>query len=452
MKTMRTIILAVILFTGCAVGPKFRSPEVIVPPNYIAGSADNYNISQVESLRKWWQKFNDPILDSLIQRAVEGNRNLASAVKNIEIARMQTATVKSQALPSISLVGSGEAKYTHATKIVQDYSIMPTVSWDIGLWGKVRRQAEAAGAAFVATEYEVAAIVQNLTAEVATTYFSALSYEYALQIAQRTYISRDSSQRLMEAMFYYGSISDVDLQQSKASLATAGTSVEQYKRALEQTILALNLLMGENPHNITLGTLKPVNLTIPAGLESSLLERRPDVIQAYYAVQQANAMIGVAVANRLPSISLTGAGGLATTVVRDVATGYPLAWNGAASLIAPILNWGTLRREEKTARIKTEQAVLAYEQAVLGAISEFEQSLVAVDTYNREIAQCVQMVVSSEKAAILTNALYRSGSASYLDVLDADRTLFAAQLQYVQTINNQIASYITLYKALGGGY
>lgn len=443
-----TILIAVILLTSCAVGPNFKSPEISVPDHF-RSVADS---SQTGDLSRWWMRFGDERLNVLEERAIAGNINLASAIKSIEIARLNAATARATALPSIGLSASAGAKYNYDTKIAQSYSVTPTISWDIDLWGKLKRGAEAAGANFTATEYETAAVLQTLTADVAVTYFDALAYQEALAIARDTYTSRSRSTLLMDSMYYYGSISEVDLAQSRASLATAGAAVEQYQRALEQSLLALNLLMGENPTPIELGVLSASTPQIPAGLPSSLLERRPDVQQAYYGVKQANAMIGVAIANRLPSISITADGGLATSIVMDVATSRPLAWSGAAGVIAPILNWGTLKRAEKVARIQTEQALLAYEQSVIGAINEVEQALVAVSTYERELGESIKMVTSSAKAADLTAALYQSGSSSYLDLLDADRTLLSARMQYVQTVNSLISSHVTLCKALGGGW
>lgn len=446
------IILSVVAvfagFSGCAVGPKFRAPEITLPDTY----RYSLDTASVNNLSRWWTAFNDPILDTLINRAFAQNKNLASAVKNIELAQMAMRDAKSQLLPSIGLSGTAEGSYNSATRITQNYSAQPTISWDIDLWGKIRRQAEAAGAAFKATEYEVAAIGQTLATEVATTYFTAISYKKALQIAHETYSSRERSERLMDSMYYYGAISQVDLQQAKASLATAGAAVSQYQRALDQSVMSLNLLLGQFPSPTELGEFGSYVEKIPSGVPSSLLERRPDVMQAYYSVQQANALIGVAVAERLPSISLTGEAGLARTIAEGIVTAKPPVWSAAASLIAPILSWGKLRRNELSARIRTQQAVLAYENSVLTAIHDVEKALVAVSTYNQEVTESNKMVESSIKADRLTGELYRSGSTSYLDVLDANRTLFAAQLQNVQTITNQIISYITLYKALGGGW
>lgn len=442
------IILAILFVSGCAVGPKFRSPKVVLPETYTY----SMDTTAIGDLSAWWTNFDDPVLDTLMQQAFRGNKNLASAVKNIEIARLKISSARSAALPSIGLSASADVSYNPTDKITQEYSVTPTISWDIDVWGKIRRQIEAAGASFRATEYEVYAIVQTLAADVATTYFTALSYKEALRIAENTYASRQGSQVLMDSMYKYGYISEVDLSQSRASMATAGATMEQYRRALEQSVLALNLLMGDNPTPITIGEIQPVELTIPTGLPSALLERRPDVMQAYYGVKQANALIGVAVANRLPSLSLTGDGGFVKTIVDGASSGRPVAWSGVAQIIAPILNWGTLRRNEKIARVQTEQAVIGYEQSMLNAINEVETSLVAINTYGREVSQSAIMVSSSKVAGNLTRELYRSGSASYLDVLDADRTLLSAQLQYVQTVNNRLASYVTLYKALGGGW
>lgn len=449
MKKIVYILLPTLL-VGCAVGPNFRSPALEVPQSYTTKASDS---SATGDISQWWRTFNDPTLDSLIDQAIAGNKNLASAIKNIELARLEVATAKAAALPSIGLGATAGYKYAPDTKVVQSYSVGPTIAWDIDLWGKVRREAEAAGASFHATEWQSVAIMQTLAANVATTYFTALSYRDALEVARSTYRSREMSQQLMDSMFYYGSISEVSLAQSRASMATAGAMVEQYSRSLGQTILALNLLLGENPRHIDLTSkLQPAMIDIPVGLPSALLERRPDVIESYYAVQQANAMIGVAVAARLPSISLTGSGGLVTTIVQDAATGRPVGWSAAASLVAPILNWGTLKRNERAARIRTEQALLAYEESMLQAINDVEQALIAVSTYKDEVGQSALMVSSSQTAAALTSELYRSGSSSYLDVLDADRTLLSAQLQYIETTANLLSNYVTLYKALGGGF
>lgn len=439
-----TLLLTV---SGCVVGPKFRSPTARVPDTYIYSAArDSLDLAQ------WWRMFGDRTLDSLERRALDSNRNMAAAIKNIEIARLKIASAKAEALPTLSLGASATAQYTPQTKIVQKYTAQPTFSWDIDLWGKVVRQAEAAGADYRATIYETTAVMQTLTADVANAYFSAQVYAAALQIARTTYNSRLESERLMDSMFRYGAISEVDLSQASASTATAASTVAQYQRAYEQTILAINLLTNDNPGEVPVEELKVYDITIPAGLPSSLLERRPDVMQAYYGVQSANAQIGIAIANRLPSISLTAAGGLAATIASDALTGKPIEWSGAASLLAPILNWGTLKRAEKIARIECEQAVLKYEQSVLTAVSDVEQGLVGVDTYKKQLVADARVVDKSKIAATLTAELYKAGEASYLDRLDAERTLLSSQLQYVATLNSLLEAYVTLSVALGGGF
>lgn len=442
---MKNIILITLLLSSCTVGRNFKSPEVNVPVSYMNSS----DTTPIRSTTEWWRNFNDPILDSLMNIALTNNKNLATTIKNIEIARLTAISSRAAAYPSLSLNGSAAASYDYQTKIAQSYTLKPTISWEIDLWGKIRRQAEAAGADFKATEYETAAVRQSLESQFATTYFTALSYKMALEIARNTYKSRAYTTQLMDSMFRYGAISEVDLQQSRTSMQTAAVAVEQYDRDLRQTLLSLNLLMGNNPQTLPLGNLRTLFIEIPVGLPSSLLENRPDVMQAYYGVQQANAMVGVATANRLPSLTLTGSGGLATSIVSDIATSRPISWSAAASLIAPILEWGTLKRNQQIAKIKTEQALLAYEQSVIIAINEVEQALVAVETYNREVQQSRAMVESSLKTQQLTAELYKVGQNSYLDLLDAERTLLSAQLQYAQTIMMQIDGYITLYTALG---
>lgn len=442
---MKKILLIALMLTGCTVGQNFKSPKVELPTSYVNAT----DTTSTEISTPWWQNFKDPILDSLMSIALTNNKNLATSVKNIEIARLNILNSRAQAYPSLSLEGSAAASYDYQTKIAQNYTLKPTISWEIDLWGKIRRQTEAAGANFKATQYETAAVAQSLKSQFATTYFTALSSKMALQIAQETYRSRAHTTQLMDSMYRYGAISELELQQARTSTSTAAIAVEQYDRQLRQAVLSLNLLMGRNSEPITLGDLRVAEIDIPVGLPSSLLEKRPDVMQAYYGVQKANAMVGVATANRLPALSLTADGGLASSIVNDIATVRPVAWSAAASLIAPILSWGTLRRAEQIAKIETQQALLAYEESVIKAINEVEQALVAVQTYNREVEKCRAMVESSQKSQQLTVELYKVGEKSYLDMLDAERTLLSTQLQYVQTIMMQIDGYITLYTALG---
>lgn len=444
---MRRLILGIAFMVGgCAVGPNFRSPTVELEPRYV----NSVDTALSADLARWWRSMGDATLDSLMQRAFANNRDLRSAVKSVEIARLGIASAKALALPSLTLGADVGAK--QGVPVTGSYTVMPTISWEVDLWGKIRRQAEAAGADFHVSEYQAAAIMQNLAAEVATTYFSTCSYRDALHVATTTYLSRLRSQTLMDSMFRYGAISEVDLKQAFASTATANAAVEQYSRAYKSALLSLNLLLGDYPNDVILSDTPPTLTPIGAGVPSSLLERRADVMQAYFGLQKANAMIGVAIAERLPSISLTGSGGLAASIINDAATGRPLAWSASASLLAPILNWGTLKRNERIARIETEQALLAYEQSVLTAISDVETALVAVDTYNGQVRSLASVVEASSRAQMLSDALYRAGEASYLDVLDADRSLFSAELSYIDAVNNRISAYITLYKALGGGW
>lgn len=457
MRPIRFILTTsvAVLMTGCMVGPNFKSPQVKLPSAYIyqdSLSAAEYAAQVVDA--RWWQSFGDRTLDSLVEVAIKGNRNLAVTLSNIEQARLKAQSARAELLPTLSLAANASASYTYMGKVNQQYSLMPQVQWDLDLFGKIRRMAEAANANYLATEYGYRAALISLVSEVATTYFSLLQYDRSLEIAEATYASRRESMSMMDSMFCYGMSSAVDLEQARASTATAKAAVEQYQRAVRQTALAMNLLLGENPQKVLRGKLydQVADIEIPVGLPSSLLERRPDVMQAYYTVAAANASIGVAVANRLPSISLTGEGGLLASFVRDVSSGKPLAWSATAGLVQPLLNWGNNKRAVKIAQEQTKVATLEYEQSVLSAINEVEQALVAIDTYKRQLNSLHEIVLSSSHAQFLTGELYKSGVASYLDVLDADRTLFNAQTSYTQAVQSYLASYVSLYKALGGGW
>lgn len=452
MKKLTLIILPVIMI-GCVVGPNFKNPPVETPPKFAYDTLVKADSNAVISIQ-WWESFGDTILTQLIDTAIKNNKNLAIALSNVEQARLKAKSVKAEMLPTFGINIGASYNYQYNTKLTQQYSAMLSVSWDIDLFGKLKRMSEASQNQYFASEFGRQATQLALTAEVATTYFSLLQYQSNLEISQQTYKTRAESTIMMDSMFFYGAISQVDLEQAKASTQTAKVAVEQYDRAVKQTMLALNLLLGQNPDKFQTGQL-PDSVKvfeIPVGLPSSLLERRPDVMQAFYLVAAANANIGVAIANRLPSLSLTGQGGLLSIFERDLTSGMPIGWSATGSLVQPLLNWGNNKRAVEIAREQTKVATLNYQQTALNAINEVEQALIAIDTYKRQLIAAKQLMTSAKTAQYLTKELYTNGSQSYLDLLDADRTLFSAQAQYWETAQNYMSAYVSLYKALGGGW
>ena len=312
-KHILTWAATILFFGGCAVGPKFKAPVVETPPEYLGSVNDS-----TEDLL-WWKIFNDTTLSRLIDRAVQNNRNVGMALSRVEQARLNLKATQSQYWPSLQY--SLQAQYgnetyigTKSDKLEQSYIFRPTLTWELGLFGKVRRMAEADRNQLLATTEAARGVKLALIAEVATTYFTYLQYEYALQIAESTYASRKSSYELTRQSYGIGTVSDLDMKQAESALAAAEAAVPQYRRGKQEAMYALSLLMGENPSNLsgTHASLMQQHLPgdIPAGLPSDLLTRRPDIMEAYYQVAASNAQIGVAQAMRFPSIAITGAGGL----------------------------------------------------------------------------------------------------------------------------------------------
>lgn len=446
-------VLFTFFIVGCVVGPRFSSPKIDSPPSYIYG--DSMNVDTLVGMQ-WWHSFGDPTLDSLIERAMDSSLNLRQVATRVQQSRLKMLSARAALWPTLALDASASFKGGSNSKPTSGYSASLAIGWDLDFWGRSRLLADAASSTYRATEADYSAVMLSLCAQVATTYFSILQYEQSLNIATSTYASRIESLKLMDSMYFYGMTSGVDLQQAEASAYVARSAVEQYRRAAHQSLLALNVLLSENPTPMLHPPFSRTNVEfpdapccIPEGLPSDLLERRPDIIQAYWQYKAAFDQIGVAVANRLPSISIGGSGGIAGAFTGGI---VPLAWSTLGSLAMPILNWGTNKRNVEIARQGALAAQLGYRSAMISALSEVEQALVAIRTYELELQSAEQALQASEIAQKLTQELYNSGTVAYLDVLDADRTLFSAQITYAETHQAYLSSFVALYKALGGGY
>lgn len=452
----RLVALAVALgFAGCAVGPKFKSPEVQVPSAYLYDSVASRRDTVVNLA--WWESFGDPTLTGLIEQALDSNRNLAIAASRIEQARLQLNMARAEFGPSVGLGIQGEGTYTDRTKIVQLYNIEPNIKWEIDLFGKIKSTAESARAQMLATEQNYRSVMLSLAAEVATTYFNLLQYDMSLRISQETYELRKASQDIIDSLVYYGMSSAVDLEQAKSLTATAAAAIPQYERAKVQTEMTLSALLGENPHSFhvdgtRLFTSVLVPAEVPAGLPASLLGRRPDILQAYYQVAAATANVGVAVANRYPSVTLTGEGGLLSSTLKGLFHGNPFGWSASLSIAEPLFAWGKNKRAEEIAWEENKQAILTYEQSVITALGEVESALAGVATYRAQVNRYRELLRATRTTQMLTQELYRNGSNTYLDVLDAERELFTTQISFSEVLAAQLAEYVSLYKALGGGW
>lgn len=460
---------------GCSVTPPDVEP-VVTPDEYIfAECGDTVVVIGVE----WWEIFGDTTLNRLMVEAIANNQDLAVAASNVMVAQQQLISVRASLAPGIDVGVSAEATYTSpplGTKkeIEQSYSILPKVSWEASLFGGIRGASDAARQELVATEWGYRAARLALEAQVATTYFQWLQYARSLEISERSYQLRLQAQQMTDSLYNYGFASGIDLQQARSLTATAATNIPSYRRAMVQTNLILNTLLGGEPELLPMPshsrecahsqsaqldglycghlTAAPLPSYVPSGLPSLLLERRPDVMEAYHKMEAAAAKTRVARAARFPSIALTGQGGLLSSTLKGLTSKNPAYWSAALSLTQPIIHFGALKAEELQAAEAWRQSMLNYQKSILTAFSDVESALVAVATYNEEALEYLDLLRANNRLKSMTAALYADGLASSLNYIDAERNLYSAQLEYISLLSEQLCAYVDLYKALGGGW
>ena len=454
MKTQLTIAAAVLTLAACT--PKFYPPQVATPESYVYGAGFSSDTTGVGE--RWWELFGDTTLDALVEQALANNRDVAVAAARVQQARANLKTVRAQYLPQIGAEATAEGEYTPETKIVQSYAVEPTLSWELSLFGALRNAKRAARAQIASSEWALRGVRLSLAAEVATTYFTLLEYERDLSIARQTLRLRRESAALIDSMFRYGMSDGVALEQARSLVYTAEADIPQYERAVKQTRLSLDILLGETPQaadSTGAGLRLLVDrhpADIPVGLPSELLERRPDIMEARYDMLQAAAEAGVARGARFPSIALTAKGGIASNSIKGLTAANPWAWDALGSLTQPLFAFGKLRRSELAAMERYTQAAKTYEQTVLTAFADVEKALVAIATYRGQAERYCELVVSNDRIATMTQALYRSGLSDYLDVIDAQRSLYQSQMGLVNLVAQQYINYVNLCKALGGGW
>lgn len=454
---MKTGYLTVIFALACAAcTPRFYPPKVDVPDDYLYGEGFPRDTAALAS--DWWRLFGDTVLDNLVQRALENNRDVAVAASRVEEARQNLGVVRAQFLPQVGIGVTAEGEYTPQTKIVQTYAVEPSLSWEIALFGQLRNAKRAARAQIASSEWALRGVRLSLAAEVATTYFTLLEYERDLAIARRSCTLRRESAALIDSMFRYGMSDGVALEQARSLVYTAEADIPQYCRAVEQTWLSMGILLGETPSRAQLSGAGLQLLTdycpadIPVGLPSELLKRRPDIREAHFNMLQAAAQAGQARSARFPSISLTAKGGVASSSIKGLTAANPWAWDALGSVAEPIFGFGKLRNAERAAMAAYTQSAKTYEQTVLTAFADVEKALVAITTYRSQTERTGELVLSNDRIATMTRALYRSGLSDYLDVIDAERSLYQSQMAHVNLVVQQYINYVTLCKALGGGW
>ena len=456
------LLLAVaVLVSGCAVGPNYKRPTVNVPTDYRGSMAPKTAAALSLGNENWWQVYKDPVLVQLIHTALQQNYDVRIAATRVLEAQAQLGITRANQFPSAtagaSIYSEQNAKVSNLFPAYQVNAgqLNLSVVWNLDFWGKYRRQTEAARAQMLATEWGQRAVISSLVANVATAYFGLRALDSQLEIAKGTLGSRQQSLQLTQVLATHGSASDLDVSQSEQLVYTASETIPDLERQIQQQENQLSILLGENPGPIARGqvlTEQPVPEAVPAGLPSELLERRPDVRQAEEIVVAANAQIGVAKAAFLPSIALTGTGGLESNALNSFIKASSESWLAAFSVAQPIFEGGALRSGLRLSRAQYQEAALAYEQTVQTALEQVSNGLIAYQKYRDFRAQQKLLTEAAQRSDQLSMLLYQNGGSSYLQVLTNDTNYFSAELNLVQAQLNERLSLVQLYQALGGGW
>ncbi len=454
-KNLLIGILFLFAISSCKVGPNFEKSEVATSPTF---RYDSIKADTIVNLR-WWELFNNAELDTLILVGLQENKDVLKAASRVQQAMITVGFTKADQYP-----GFGVSAQANLGNVVGGqplsgdagiYIVGATMNWEIDFWGKFRRATEAAKANFVASDYAKRTIQIGLITAITQTYFQLLDFKWRLHIAERTVVSRQRGLQIISDKFEGGLVPQIDLNQSQIQLSIAMASVPLYQRQVAQTETSLAVLLGRNPYTI----ISDIRLyeqdfpaDIPPGIPSSILARRPDIQAAENRLHAETANIGVAEAQRFPSISLTGlVGGAATQQLSSAATGG-FAWSASAGLISPLINWGKNKKRAEIQREVALQSAYDYENTVIQAFKEVEDALINISTSKLELEARRLQVEAAISARDLSLERYNGGVTSYLEVIENDRSAFDAELQYSQIRQQLLNGYTLLYKALGGGW
>lgn len=460
MRNRLLIVCTSLLLAACSIGPDYVRPTIATQPTWrldyetAAGLADT----------AWWERFEDPALTDLIHTALKENLDLLTAAARVDEYLGRLQTTRAEFFPQIG--ASGFASRTDESNTIYEfprnygpqnyYEGTINATWEIDLWGRVRRANEAARAELLATEEARRAVLLTLTANTASAYVTLRGFDRQLEIARDTEKAYAESLRIFNLRHQYGTVSQLEVSQVESQYEVARQAIPQYEAAVVRQENLLCLLLGRNPSPVHIKRGKNIDELaipgIPANLPSELLERRPDILQAEQQLIAANARIGVARALYFPRVSLTGAFGTASIHSDQLFEGPSEVWQLAGSALMPIFTFGAIEGQVKASEAQQRQALFSYRQAILNAFRDAEDALVSTTKGREQLDSQIRQVKALGTYAHLAKLQYEAGKTSYLQVLDADRALFDGQLSQVQTQTGTFVSLVDVYRAMGGGW
>ncbi|MEJ8813961.1 efflux transporter outer membrane subunit [Variovorax ureilyticus] len=445
---------------GCTVGPDYRRPEVQAP----AAWRIDYPMAADVANTKWWEQFGDPVLNELVETALRDNLDVRVAAARIDQFIGTLGTVRSQFYPQLAY--SGAASRTRASRVGQPpipepadpyftlYQAALGASWQIDLFGRVRRLSEAAQSQVYASEQAQRGVVLTLVAGVATSYITLRGLDRQREIAVATAGNFGETARIFDLRFKSGIVSKTEVTQVRSQWQQALASIPVIEQQIAAVEGRISILLGRDPGPIPRGRTidQLVAPLIPADLPSTLLERRPDILQAEQNLVAANASIGAARALYYPSISLTGLYGSTSTAAGSFLTGPATAWQAAASLTGPIFTFGAIEGQVRSAEAQKAQAELVYQSTILNAFRDTNDALIGTQKTIEGVAFQRERVIALREFARLSRLKFESGLIGYLEVLVADTELFAAELALVGLTTDRYTQVVNVYQAMGGGW
>lgn len=461
---MRKPPLSLILclgLAGCMVGPDYQAPHIDTPAAYRYADKEARDLSNT----LWWEQFQDPVLNDLIRIALQENKDIKIAAARVEQFQGRYGETRSLLFPQVGL--GTQAQRARSARdngpvpldpsvdpVFNNYQAALNVSWELDIWGRLRRLSESARADLLASEEGRRSVLLSLVSSVASSYVTLRDLDRELEIARTTAKARGDSYEIFKLRYGAGTISEMELAQNQSEYERTLAAVAQFEPLVAQQENALAVLLGRNPGPIIrgrdLGQL--VLPSVPAGLPSDLLERRPDLRQAELNLISANALIGAAKAQYYPTISLTGLLGSASNQLSDLFTGPAATWSYGVAGSMPIFTAGGIAGQVQQAEAFQQQTLLIYQQAIQSAFRDVEDALIASTKSREQMASQGRQVDALSTYARFARLRYDNGYTDYIEVLDAERSLFDAELSYTRTRAQVFTSMINLYKATGGGW
>ncbi|WP_036188946.1 efflux transporter outer membrane subunit [Marinimicrobium agarilyticum] len=466
MRKLTVLAAAIALASGCAMGPDYRAQAPELPEQWPGESPQTQT---TQDWQQWWTRFEDPTLNQLVSRSLDDNLSLRVQIERIEQARAELGLSKANRWPSLSAQADATRALTSAEvapavqgggQIGNQFSVAGVLSYELDLWGRLAREKEAAAARLAQTIYGTEAVRLNLITEVVTTYFNLRAAEQQLQITRDTIASREQTLELEQLRYDSGASDPLNIRQARAELETTRAQLPLQVQQVHELRSALAVLAGYEPRaligalNFGDGKLSDIALpdSLPTVLPSELLQRRPDIRASEANLKAATAQVGVAQAQRFPSLNLTALGGSAALDASDLFTAPAEMWSVGANLAGPLFDFGRTGARVDSAESQLAQAQSNYQLSVISAFKETRDALTLYRTADQRVAAVRRQTQAIQETLELAQLQYDAGRIGFYELLDAQRGLLNAQLALSQALSNRLTASATLFKTMGGGW